>query len=64
MIGHEAESENLDIGLFLRVDEELQERLVIDRLAKDPHPAVAAIENMIHNAANGGPGGAGHAESI
>jgi hypothetical protein len=35
---------------------------IVARLSEDFHPAVAAIENMINDAANGGSGRAGHGE--
>ena len=54
MVGHEAKTEQLDVGLVLGVEEELDERLIIRRLAEKAPAAVAAIEDMIDHPAHGG----------
>ena len=43
------------------LDEQVDKRLIVPRLAEDIHPAIAAVEHMIDNAAIGGAGGAWHA---
>ena len=60
MIRHEAEAEQFDMCLRLAIEQELQECTVVPRLAEDPHSAVAAVQNVIDDAADSGPSSSRH----
>src|SRR5947209_20189620 len=60
VVGHEAESENLDLSLLLTHQQQINKCLVVARLAEDAHCSVAAIECVIDDSASGGTSGAWH----
>jgi hypothetical protein len=53
VVGHEAESEDVNLGPLFGLDHELHEGLIVAGLAEDSQPAVAAVEYVMHQPAAG-----------
>src|ERR1700722_5959116 len=60
MVGHETKSKQIDRCSFPRLYEELTKRIIITRLVKDAHAAIAAIQNVINSSAFHSAGRSGH----
>jgi hypothetical protein len=57
VIAHQPEPQHLHIGALAAIDQKLNKRLKIGRLAKDLLPVVPAVEHMIHHPTHSGPCG-------
>jgi hypothetical protein len=64
MVWHQAEPEKLNSRLLLSVEKELKEGAGVPRLAEDAHSPVPTVEHMINDAANSGPRGSWHGETV
>jgi len=61
VVGHKAEAKDLDLGPLFAHNQQVGEGLVIAGLAEDLQSAIAAVEHVINQSADGRSGCAWHA---
>lgn len=64
MIRHQAKPERPRRQPLVRRNEQVNERDVIFFIVEDSHASVSAVQHVIANAADGGPGSSWHSRSV
>ena len=60
MVGHEAEGEQPHVDAFVGGEQQIEEAAMVFVRMEDLHAAVAAVDDVVADAADGGAGGAWH----